>query len=640
MMRKAHRTHRGLALTTLLVSLAAATSPVVASPYSSTVFFGDSLTDAGYFEGLLGQQASMTTNPDRVWAFHLATALGTTAAQATRVGGVQIEGGTNHAVSGARILSQNGFPNPFIAQLVTPVKTQVSQYLAQHPRLDSNGLYSVWAGANDVLAFAAEASDALKNPATQAVAARSVVENSAAQATAVVGMVHALHDAGAKTVLLLNLPDIGNTPLAQATGSQALLSAASQNFNTALVARMGKLKGDLVMLNVQDMLDEVIKTPEVFGLRNVTSPACNSVGFSGSVESGRCTPETLVEPDAASQYLFADTIHPTGAGHKLLADYALSVLRAPKQMSLLAEAPLAGTAIVQRTIETRLRDPRLPAGTHAYAVYTHSKDRLDARSTWQPGYRNGINALTIGVDHNVQDRLLIGAALTHAQHGASLGQDAGKFDLGQTLVSVYGQYRVGGWRAGLDASAGTLAFDRIERNVRMGEARLREKSDTEGTQALLRASTAYDLNLGVFTFSPTASLTAQRVTVSGFSESRTGGKGTSMQFENQTRHSLVSSIGLGARADITVGQRTLQPYADIAWEREHRNPDRSVRGNVRGMAGSFGHLAYKPAKNTTVAAAGINAIWSKTVQTQVGYVGRFADNARSHSVQAGLKYVF
>ena len=99
---------RPLARTVLAAALAAAALPAVAEQgqFSRTVFFGDSLSDAGYYRpvliqsigpsgGLVGQS---TTNPGFVWAQHLAEHYGTNGA-ANGNG----QTGDNYAVSGARV---------------------------------------------------------------------------------------------------------------------------------------------------------------------------------------------------------------------------------------------------------------------------------------------------------------------------------------------------------------------------------------------------------------------------------------------------------------------------------------------------------------------------------------------------------
>src|SRR5690606_35538805 len=70
--------------TLLAAALAFAAAPALAqqASYSDTVFFGDSLTDAGYFRPLLppevrGATGQFTTNPGFVWAQWVADHYGT-----------------------------------------------------------------------------------------------------------------------------------------------------------------------------------------------------------------------------------------------------------------------------------------------------------------------------------------------------------------------------------------------------------------------------------------------------------------------------------------------------------------------------------------------------------------------------------
>ena len=90
----------------------AAAMPAAAqdAPFSQTVFFGDSLTDAGYFRPLLPANVQpvtgqFTTNPSLVWSQFLADYYGT---RADANGNGQT--GTNYAAGGARVASPNPGP--------------------------------------------------------------------------------------------------------------------------------------------------------------------------------------------------------------------------------------------------------------------------------------------------------------------------------------------------------------------------------------------------------------------------------------------------------------------------------------------------------------------------------------------------
>ncbi len=94
--------HRKRYLLTALLAVMAA--PALAqSPYSSTIFIGDSLSDAGYFRPLLPESirpvtGQFTTNPGWVWSQQDANYYGTNA-------GANGNGqtGDNYTAGGARV---------------------------------------------------------------------------------------------------------------------------------------------------------------------------------------------------------------------------------------------------------------------------------------------------------------------------------------------------------------------------------------------------------------------------------------------------------------------------------------------------------------------------------------------------------
>src|SRR5690606_37858138 len=116
------------ARTALAVALAVAVLPAAAhdQPFSDTVFFGDSLTDAGYFRPLLPANVravtgQFTTNPGLVWAQWLADHYGTSAAPN---GNGQT--GDNYAAGGSR----NGVDTVGALGFTPSLATQAARYLA------------------------------------------------------------------------------------------------------------------------------------------------------------------------------------------------------------------------------------------------------------------------------------------------------------------------------------------------------------------------------------------------------------------------------------------------------------------------------------------------------------------------------
>ena len=78
-------------------------------------------------------------------------------------------------------------------------------------------------------------------------------------------------------------------------------------------------------LNTYALIDEAVQDPGAFGFSNVTAP-CWTGGFTGYASGGSVC-STL--PAVQDTYLFWDDVHPTAAGHLLVADAALSAMGLP-----------------------------------------------------------------------------------------------------------------------------------------------------------------------------------------------------------------------------------------------------------------------------------------------------------------------
>src|SRR4026207_2134230 len=103
------------------LALAAATPALAETPFSNTVFFGDSLTDSGFYQPFLvgnfgpsaGAPSPRPTTPRPVWAGWLADFYGpnaTPAWQLPATGSIVGANGDNYAAGGATIGPGAGFP--------------------------------------------------------------------------------------------------------------------------------------------------------------------------------------------------------------------------------------------------------------------------------------------------------------------------------------------------------------------------------------------------------------------------------------------------------------------------------------------------------------------------------------------------
>ncbi|HEY7945348.1 MAG TPA: autotransporter domain-containing protein [Casimicrobiaceae bacterium] len=541
-----------------------------AAQFNQFYFFGDSLTDAGSFKPALPPgTGKFTTNPGPVWAEVLAQRYGSTATPAN-------QGGNDYAEGGARVTQLPGFPASPPTGTATPVAVQIQNFLNKGA-VNSNALYSVWAGANDLFVQLGLAQAGTITPG-------DVQTNLATAATQLVQQIGVLNAAGARHIMVFNLPDVGSTPFGRSSGQGATISALSSFYNSTLSAGLDSLHIDVIRLNIFSLLDEIIANPAAYGFSNASSPAC-------TVASLLCTASTLVAPDAAQTYVFADAVHPTTAGHQVIADYAASVIEAPQKIGLLAEAPLQVEQANFRAIDDRmwstLNTARAQNKFDAYAVYDYGN--YD-RSGDFGGGSDHMNTVTLGGDMKLSERLLAGIAFGYSEDKASFGDNGGGFKLNEASLTAYVGYGQGPWYVGASLGGGDLDFRNVHRTFALGAASRTEAGDTHGKNLTARLLGGYWFNTTTnWLHGPFARLTYQQNTIDAWSES--GASSTAMAFGEQKRESLVSSLGWQASG--TLGW--LRPFARATWEKEYQDSERTVRAGLVSTGGvGFGLPALRP----------------------------------------------
>lgn len=562
--------------TLIAAAFALALSPgIAAAQFSSVYFFGDSLTDDGSFKPLLPPGTGLfTTNPGPMWVQIFGSRYGFAVSPAN-------QGGNDYAEGGARVTELPGVPNAPPTATATPVAQQIQQLLAKGP-LDPHGLYSVWAGANDLF-------EQLGLLAAGAVTPAQAQANLVLAATQLVQQVGILHAAGANYIVVFNLPDVGKTPFGLGSGEGPTISALSGLFNSTLNTGLNSLGVDTIRLNTFGLLNEIIASPGTYGLTNVTSPACTST-VGGQVTSLFCTPSTLVSPTAPQTYLFADTVHPTSIGEQFIADYLSSVVTAPAQMGMLAEAPLQVEQANFRALDGRMianiGAPKAMGKFETYAVYDYGNYNQSDSFGGGDAYTNTV---LVGGDIKISDTLLAGLAFGYTEDKISFGNNSGGFKLNEPTITAYVGWGSGPWYVGGTLGAGDVDLRSIQRTFSIGPASRTESGSTGGTHLIARALGGYWFDYGTWLTGPFARLTYQQVKVDQWSE--TGTSSTAMVFGAQKRDSFFTSLGWQASGV----WGSVRPFGRVTWEKDWNNDDRTVRAGLVSLSGdpTFGLPALK-----------------------------------------------
>lgn len=211
---------------------------------------------------------------------------------------------------------------------VAQLQTQVSDHRSE---LRDGVLVTVMIGQNDILELYGE----VKGNSRSDSEAQSILAARGAQAAAIVKDILAT---GAKVVLALT-PDLGQSPLAFATGAQpALLTAYTTTFNNALKFGMGNVAaqdGRHFALVESDLFTNPITRSASYvhgtALCNMSGtfkrPDGSTVGVNDADYAYRlkyCNANTLVTNGSVATYMWADDTHFAPAGHAQVGSLAAS----------------------------------------------------------------------------------------------------------------------------------------------------------------------------------------------------------------------------------------------------------------------------------------------------------------------------
>ncbi len=211
----------------------------------------------------------------------------------------------DYAFGGAGIAENDADSDP--DDILFTLNREIDSYLLSHnDKADDTSLYVVWMGANNYLG-APEDIDATVGAVTS-------------------GIKHELQrlvQKGAKHIMVVNLPDLGNTPAARDFDSVSTLTALSIKHNQVLKEIVSELESSDASVqwfyfNINEIIDDMLGFPEQYGITN-TDATCYEEMVNPSSERTVLKMVSSVKPrttvDACTGYLFFDPVHPSEVAH-------------------------------------------------------------------------------------------------------------------------------------------------------------------------------------------------------------------------------------------------------------------------------------------------------------------------------------
>ncbi|CAM2749400.1 lysophospholipase/glycerophospholipid:cholesterol acyltransferase PlaC [Legionella worsleiensis] len=225
-----------------------------------------------------------------------------------------------------------------VGKLVPPsLGLTVHAYLLEHQKLSNQTVYFVFSGGNDYI-NALQYEDKY-DPDVMSAYIDNIVDG-------VSYSVLKLTQAGARRVVVLGVPHIGDTPKFVNSADRDLLNYASEVHNERLAARVDEWKeqypdADFLFINTQEYMERAVTNPDDYGFANVND-ACIDVKFPmfqglehsvfaknfvlryaqtlQYVDKSFAPGETNYHMcDKPEGYLFWDEIHPSTKAHRHLA---------------------------------------------------------------------------------------------------------------------------------------------------------------------------------------------------------------------------------------------------------------------------------------------------------------------------------
>jgi outer membrane lipase/esterase len=511
-----------------------------------------------------------------------------------------VTGSINYAFGGARTDGSMGPPPGML--------TQLGAYLARGGTFGEGDLVTVLGGANDIFQTLA-----LAGGSSAPLAYMNTVTNAAS--TNVNTLVNTVAGAGAGTILVANLPKLSLTPQFRSPAglpAAGLADAAAGNFNSTLLTKLRATAAEqpgsnIIVMDLFRIGDSIAADPAAFGLSNVTDKC-----FTGT--------SVCADPD---NYFYFDDVHPTGAGHRLIARLATDYLY---YADIGAQSTLAGETAV------RHREDALDAGSEA----------LSGREAWEAGVSLSASALVDSVDFDARD------TVTDASSdgwGARIALEAGpseawRFGLAGTArisdvesqaltfeVETFSLDLYAGWRSpsGMFVNGVVgVARDNIDDMQRVTSlAPIVHVAETTATStgARLQAGTWFDM--GGVALSPRAALTWTSSSVDGFYE-----QGVAAQYEYGDRDLKALAGEVALRAEAEMGGFGL--FAEGGYRDALDDSSDPMRIGIRGNPAQVLEREIEdPFGGQFLASAGFEGDVGPVTVT-VGYRGRFGEHADSH----------
>ncbi|WP_292050991.1 MULTISPECIES: autotransporter domain-containing protein [unclassified Brevundimonas] len=594
----------GAASTALAVALVAIAGSASAQTYDRLVVFGDSLSDNGNLYGATNG-AQPASPPYWQGRFSdgrtFAEQLGFTAANFNG----PVTGSINLAFGGARTDSQAA---PLGMQL------QLASYVSRGGRFGAGDLVSVLGGANNIFQGLPVAGASANPTGTIAVTSRSAASD-------ISGLVGAVAQAGAGTIVVTNLPRLSVTPQFRGTAAAPLADFAVTTFNTALYNNLASVASsnpgaNIIQVDLFTAGDALSANPEAFGIRNATQACFNGVTVCSN----------------PGEYFYFDGVHPTTKGHSIIASMVNDYIyygTAGSRMAVLGETSWRHREddLDSATRELSTRDA-WGEGTRLSLSALASTAKTDARGAIEETKTDGYGARLALETGNETLRFGLAGGIRQSELDAGIV----KADIDNFSLDVYGGWR--SERAFVNVAAGAAQddYNNVQRMTAL--APLVHNSSTRGKSYGARAQGGMWFEQGRMGISPRVAVAWVNTSVDSFFEA---GPVADYAYQSRRLEAITGEVALR----LEHGTERVQFFIEGGWRDSLSDSSEDMRTGIQGnTAKVLAQSVDLPYGSQGIVSVGLSGRIGENLSVGVGYNGRFGSDFNSHLGGVRLSYAF
>ncbi len=506
------------------------------------------------------------------------------------------------------ILLGNGssIPGP-IGRGLTPlndfdIASQVDDFLAASGPLGQDDFMLLYASGND--AALALNTIALTTPA-QDQALQIVISGAQANAINTAASAQKLLSAGAGTVLVSNLPNIGQTPAARAGGLSGVQLATlfSSTTNIALNAALSELDtrgSTLIVADSFTLINDIVGDPGKYGFTDVSNP-CSLV-------------PTCVNADRSvqDQFLFWDPFFPTARGHEISAAFLADTVNAPRTVPAIGELGRSGTENYAREALGQTGDGLWLAGYAGYERFRRDRD------IFASGYEADGPSTKLALGWSGPTDLTVGVSVGYTDLDVDFDFISGGFDKRSVNFGAFASVETPILELAASLSYGFDSYDNLSRSTGVAGQLSMAETDGDSFAAIAEASREFSLVPAV-SMRPTLRLGYSRAEFDAFDE--TGATGLSQSVNEGSLSKTFAEFGASALMgvmglDASIGafyharidggtqqiSTSLITLPDFVRTASVQAPDRDYGRLEASLSQSFGNVNIGASGTTTFAA--------------------------------------